>query len=143
MIDYYTDAEMYSAKKQKKKTLIIYFIVLGVYIAASLAFLTYFWTLPYSGYRDTAHKISLIKWGHYSLTAIFVIFSFIYLGFANSPRAIFSSTTKIFRIRTVWTLNHSSLSSGINIKKIFSREKFWCFTKSLSPKYRKKRTFLT
>ena len=80
MIDYYTDAEMYSAKKQKKKTLIIYFIVLGVYIAASLAFLTYFWTLPYSGYRDTAHKISLIKWGHYSLTAIFVIFSFIYLG---------------------------------------------------------------
>lgn len=80
MIEYYTDAEMYSAKKQKKKTLIIYFIVLGVYIAASLAFLTYFWTLPFSGYRDTAHKISLIKWGHYSLTAIFVIFSFIYLG---------------------------------------------------------------
>ena len=80
MTEYYTDAELQSARKQKKKSLAIYFIVLGVYVAASLAFLAYFWTLPYVGYRDTAHKIALIKWGHYSLTAIFVIFSFIYLG---------------------------------------------------------------
>lgn len=80
MIEYYTDAEMYSAKKQKKKTLAIYFIVLGGFVAASLCFLAYFWTLPYAGYRDTARKISIIKGAHYSLTAIFVIFSFIYLG---------------------------------------------------------------
>ena len=80
MIDYYTDNELVSAKKQKNKTLAVYFIILGVYIAASLAFLIYYWTLPYSGYRDTGHKISLIKWGHYSITAIFVVFSFIYLG---------------------------------------------------------------
>ena len=80
MTEYYTDAELNSAKKQKKKTLAVYFIVLGVYLAVSLAFLAYYFTLPYAGYRDTAHKISLIKWGHYGITVIFVIFSFIYLG---------------------------------------------------------------
>ena len=80
MTNYYTDAELNSAKKQKNKTLIIYFIVFGVYIAVSLAFYIYYLTLPYSGYKDTAHKISMIKLGHYSITAVFVIFSFIYLG---------------------------------------------------------------
>ncbi|MBR0189930.1 MAG: hypothetical protein IJQ23_06055 [Clostridia bacterium] len=80
MVEYYTDAELDSAKKQKKKTLIIYFIVLGVFVLATAAFFAYYLTLPYSGYRDTARIISRIKWGNYSLTAIFVIFSFIYLG---------------------------------------------------------------
>ncbi len=80
MTEYYTDAELTAARKQRKKTLIIYFIVLGVYLAMSVAFFIYYKTLPYKGYGDTADKISLIKWGHYSLTAIFVVFSFIYLG---------------------------------------------------------------
>ena len=80
MIDYYTDAELDSARKQKKKVLTAYFIILGVYLAASAAFFIYYLTLPYSGYRDTSDMISRIKWGHYSLTALFVVFSFIYLG---------------------------------------------------------------
>ena len=80
MVEYYTDAELVSAKKQKKKTFIIYFIVLGAYFLASAAFLIFYWTLPYSGYRNTAYTISLIKAGHYSLTALLVVFSFIYLG---------------------------------------------------------------
>ena len=80
MTEYYTEAELGSAKKQKKRVLTWYFIIFGVYFAASVAFFAYYLTLPYSGYRDTAHTISLLKWGHYSLTAVFVIFSFIYLG---------------------------------------------------------------
>lgn len=80
MTEYYTDADLTAAKKQRKKTLIIYFIVLAVYIAASVAFFIYYRTLPYKGYKDTAHKISVIKWAHYSLTAVFVVFSFTYLG---------------------------------------------------------------
>lgn len=80
MVEYYTDAELVSARKQKKKTISIYFIVLGVYALATAAFLIYFLTLPYKGYGDTASKITRIKAGHYSLTAIFVVFSFIYLG---------------------------------------------------------------
>ena len=80
MTEYYTDAELIAAKKQKKKTLIIYFIVLGVYIAVTAAFLIYYLTLPYKGYGDTASKITRVKALHYSLTFVFVVFSFIYLG---------------------------------------------------------------
>ena len=80
MTEYYTDAELVSAKKQTKKILTAYFIVLGVYLAATVAFFIFYLTLPYKGYRDTAHTISLIKLGHYALTAVFVVFSFIYLG---------------------------------------------------------------
>ena len=40
----------------------------------------FYWTLPYSGYKNTGHTITLIKIGHYSITAVFVVFSFIYLG---------------------------------------------------------------
>lgn len=80
MVEYFTEAELVSAAKQKKKTLIAYFIVLGVYIAVTLTCLIFYWNLPYADYKDTAHTISLIKIAHYSLTAIFVIFSFIYLG---------------------------------------------------------------
>ena len=80
MTEYYTDAELNAAKKQKTKSLAAYFIVLGVYVAACVAFFIYYGTLPYSEYRDTADKISVIKWVHYSLTSVFVIFSFIYLG---------------------------------------------------------------
>ncbi len=80
MVEYFTEAELVSAAKQKKKTLIAYFIVLGVYLAATAAFLFFYLQLPYRGYRDTSNTILLIKISHYSLTAIFVIFSFIYLG---------------------------------------------------------------
>ena len=80
MTEYYTDAELQSAKKQKKKSLTAYFVVLGVYVAICVAFFIYYRTLPYAGYRDTGNKIALIKWMHYGITAIFVIFSFVYLG---------------------------------------------------------------
>ena len=80
MTEYYTDAELSSVKKQRKTTLIIYFIVLGVYLAASVASFIYYRTLPYSGYADTSHKISVMKAVHYTITAIFVVFSCIYLG---------------------------------------------------------------
>ncbi|MBQ9485372.1 MAG: hypothetical protein IJU83_00885 [Clostridia bacterium] len=80
MIEYYTQTELDSAKKQKNRTLAVYFVVLGIYLAASVAFWIYYMTLPYEGYGDTARTVSLIKLSHYSLTAVFVIFSFLYLG---------------------------------------------------------------
>ena len=80
MIEYYTDNELVSAKAQKKKSLAAYLVVLVIYVLVSVAFLLYYWTLPYAGYKDTGRTISLIKFGHYALTALFVIFSFIYLG---------------------------------------------------------------
>ena len=80
MTEYYTDAELNSAQKQRKRVLAVYFIFAGVYLAISLALLLYYISLPYSGYRDTSDTISLIKFIEYSATVIFVVFSFIYLG---------------------------------------------------------------
>ena len=80
MTEYYTDAELDSVTKQRKRVLAIYFTVLGVYLAVCVAFLIYYISLPYAGYNDTAHTISLIKLAVYPVTAVFVIFSFIYLG---------------------------------------------------------------
>lgn len=80
MISYYTDDQLNSAEKQRKRVLIIYFIIACIYLAISIAFLIYYISLPYSGYRNTADTISLIKFGEYSATALFVIFSFIFLG---------------------------------------------------------------
>lgn len=80
MVEYYTDAELVSAKKQKNKALTVYFVVAGVFLAATIAFFAYYLTLPYVGYKDTARTVGRLKFAHYALTAIFVIFSFIYLG---------------------------------------------------------------
>lgn len=74
-ITYYTDEELEKAKKQKKKTLAIYFIVLGVYALFSAAMYIWYFGLPYN-----SSKITGVKWLQYSVTALFVIFSFIYLG---------------------------------------------------------------
>ena len=53
MTDYYTGEEFISAKKQKKKILTVYFVVLAIYLAVTLCAILYSVTLPYSGYKDT------------------------------------------------------------------------------------------
>lgn len=78
-INYYTDAELSAAKKQKKRTFAVYMIILSVYLLLSAAAIIYYTTLPYAGYMDTSATISALKWAHYSVTALFVVFSFIYL----------------------------------------------------------------
>lgn len=80
MTDYYSEEELNLSKKQRKNTLIIYFIVLGVYILATLGVIIYYITLPYSGYKDTSKTITIIKLIEYSVTGLFVIFSFLFLG---------------------------------------------------------------
>lgn len=92
MIEYYNDAELQSAKKQKKKTLIIYFITLGIYLLISVACFIYYRTLPYSGYGDTAGKITVLKAIHYGITALFLIHTFVYLGI------IFKRVNRYFKL---------------------------------------------
>ncbi len=75
MTQYFFNEEFYKAKKQRKIVLSIYLIVLFVYLLISLGCFLWFRTLPYM-----AKEITKVKVLHYSLTAIFVIFSFIYLG---------------------------------------------------------------
>ena len=75
MTQFFFNSEMNVAKKQRNKTLLFYFILLGIYLFISVGLLLWFGTLPY-----LADDITTIKLIHYPLTAVFVIFSFIYLG---------------------------------------------------------------
>ena len=75
MIEYFLEQDYLKAKSQRKKVLAFYFVVLGVVLVISVGLYLWYRTLPYK-----SETISSVKWIHYSLAAIFVIFSFIYLG---------------------------------------------------------------
>ncbi|MBR2871476.1 MAG: hypothetical protein IKB98_08930 [Clostridia bacterium] len=75
MIQYFKDEILQSVSKQRKKTLWIYLgIILGVYLAISVATFVWYLTLPYG-----SPTVSVIKGIQYPATALFVIASFIYL----------------------------------------------------------------
>lgn len=75
MTEYFTADYLESARKQKKKTLAVYFIVLAVYLIVSAIDFIWYFGLPYN-----SSKVAAVKWLQYSVTALFVIFSFVYLG---------------------------------------------------------------
>ena len=80
MTDYFTEDDLTKVTKQKKRVKAVYYIVLGLYLALSVALLVYYISLPYSGYKDTESTVTLIKAIEYVASGLFVIFSFIYLG---------------------------------------------------------------
>ena len=75
MIQFFDEKEFISAKKQKRKVLIVYFIVFLVYAVISTGMFLWFRTLPYM-----SQEINKVKIIHHIITVVFVIFSFIYLG---------------------------------------------------------------
>ena len=75
MTEYFVQEDLIEAKKLKNKTLGIYFIFLGVYLAISAVLLVWYLRLPYK-----SPTIAGVKWIHYPLTILMVIFSAIYLG---------------------------------------------------------------
>ena len=74
MIKYFTDDIWNSVVKQRKKTLMIYYVILAVYLALSIGVLIWYTTLPY---KDP--MITLIKWIEYILSAIFIFITFLYM----------------------------------------------------------------
>ena len=75
MVTYFHEDELTKVKKQKKLCLAVYFIILGVYVLGSAALFTWYLLLPYK-----AQEITTVKLIEYPFTAVFVMFSFIYLG---------------------------------------------------------------
>lgn len=75
MTEYFKEEYLIKAKAQRKKTLIIYFITLAVYLSISAVLLVVFMKLPY-GSKNT----SVIKAIEYPLSGIFAIFSVLYFG---------------------------------------------------------------
>ena len=78
MIDYFKESILTGAKKHRKKSLIIYFSFVAVFVIAALALFIFYTTLPYASPKITTVKLIL-----YPLTVLFVIFSFIYLGISG------------------------------------------------------------
>ena len=73
-IDYFSDEEFNKIIWQKRRLLIIYFVILAIYLLASGVLLFQYLSLPYkSGY------IIWVKLIEYFISALFVIFSFVFL----------------------------------------------------------------
>lgn len=73
-MDYYTEAEFLSAKKRKNVLLAIFFVVLGLYVAASIVLFIWYLQLPYQ-----SPKIATVKWIHYPTTAVVAAALFFYM----------------------------------------------------------------
>ena len=75
MVQYFLESDFINAKKQKWKVLIIYLVFLAIYALISTGMFLWFRTLPYM-----SEEITKVKLIHHTITVVFVIFSFIYLG---------------------------------------------------------------
>ncbi|MBE7061787.1 MAG: hypothetical protein E7382_04545 [Clostridiales bacterium] len=75
MVEYYKKEEFEKLKAQRKKTFIFFFVILGVYALISAAFFWWYLTLPYK-----SPQIVWVKVGHYTVTGLMAIFSYIFIG---------------------------------------------------------------
>ena len=72
---YFKESYFTEAQKQRKRVLIWFYVVIGVYAFISLGLFLWYRTLPYH-----SDVINAVKFIHYSLSALFVVFVFIYMG---------------------------------------------------------------
>lgn len=75
MVNYYTEELFQSALAHKKKIWTYLYLSIAVYIALSAMFIILFLRQPYE-----SKNLALIKWLHYCVTGIFVIYMSIFLG---------------------------------------------------------------
>lgn len=75
MTDIYREQDFIQCKKQRKNTLIFFYSITGVYAAAVIALFVYYLFLPYQ-----SSEITVLQWITYALTALYVIFAFVFLG---------------------------------------------------------------
>ncbi len=87
VVEYFDPDEIQRVKKQRKIILGIFFAVLGVYLAFSAGMLAWYLTLPYK-----SPKITVVKAIHYSVSGLFIIFLFIYMGI------VFKRVNKFYKV---------------------------------------------
>ncbi len=87
MIDYFKEEYLLRAKSQKKKCLLIYLITAGAFLLFVVAMILWYKTMPYK-----SQQITLVKIIANVVTAIFVVFSFVYLSI------IFRRVNKYYRL---------------------------------------------
>jgi hypothetical protein len=101
MIDFFKEEELEVVKKQRKKVINWYIAIGVIYLVASIAIILWYSTLPYE-----SPTITWVKVIHYSLSAIFVIFSFIYLGI------VFKRVNKYFKLMVNMSTGIRETSTG-------------------------------
>ena len=71
---YFNESLFVEAKKQRKRVLIWFYVIIGIYALISAGLFLWYRTLPYKSL-----VITTIKFIHYSLSAFFVLFVFLYM----------------------------------------------------------------
>ena len=74
-MEYFTIAELNNVKKQRDKLLTAYLITLAVFVAFSVVMFVWYRLLPYGSSHTLTVRLIV-----YPVTALFIIFSFIFLG---------------------------------------------------------------
>ncbi len=72
---YFQESFFTEAQKQRKRVLIWFYVVISVYALISVGLFLWYRTLPYK-----SPIITTVKFIHYSLSALFVVFVFLYMG---------------------------------------------------------------
>lgn len=122
----YFKNEMYSeAKKQRKKTLIVYFVFLAIYLAISAAFLIAYLQQPYA-----SDNIAKIKFGEYAVSCVFVVFSFIYMGikfkrvnkYYKLCYNVVTGLKETFTAKYIGTDDSLEVKDGVDVKALLFEE---------------------
>lgn len=74
-MEYFTNEDYLQAKKQRRKTLVGYIVVLSIYLAISVCILIFYMNLPYGSSLNTWVRVA-----EYTLTFLTVVFTFVYMG---------------------------------------------------------------
>lgn len=74
MTQFITDEILEKVAIQRKRLLINYFVMLGIYLFICVGLLLWYWTLPFG-----SPVIDTVKWIMYPLTVVFIFISFVYL----------------------------------------------------------------
>lgn len=108
MTKFYFENDLNSVYIQRKKILTIFLVMVAVYLIYCVAWLLFYFSLPY---KDP--KQNVVKAAVYVVSAIFVVFSFLFMGIK------FSRVNKYYKMI-------SDLSNGIKYKE---ENYFVCFAK--------------
>ena len=101
MVEFFKKEEFDLASIQRKKVLAWFFVVLGVYLLVSVGVLLWYLTLPYM-----SKTITTVKIVQYSITTLFIIFAFIYLGIP------FRRVNKYYKVLKNMTIGLRETSTG-------------------------------
>ena len=80
MVQIYSESDYLNAYKLKKKLLTVYFCCIGFLLAAVGVFFALYLRLPYASTDEIARQGNVYKLINISVTAVGIVFSFIYLG---------------------------------------------------------------